>query len=219
MDRIAIVVTDSQELFVEGLCHLINHERDLKCVATAKDKAHFLQLVNQLKPDIAIVPLRMGDTYATMLCKQAKSLSPNTRILILTNRSDEQAIMASADADIDGLLFRNTSCRELMNALRMINSGDGVFDHKAIGTIMKAAAYGGKSVSRPNSLRCRELEVLRMLAAGKTNREIAEELHLSAHTVSLHVVNILRKMDVKSRTEAAAHAICSGLIDKNDVLQ
>jgi DNA-binding NarL/FixJ family response regulator len=127
-------------------------------------------------------------------------------------------VITSIQAGVDGYLLKNTPRSELIDAIRMIHSGKGVFNLEAISKVLRKLTSGADSAkSDHNELRKRELEVLKLAASGMSNKQISSELNITDNTVGTHLVSVFRKLGVESRTEAALYALKEGLISINDI--
>jgi len=218
MEKIKVLVADDHPVFREGLCQLLEHEEDLECVAKPADGEEAVRLAKELLPDVAIIDIAMPKLNGIEAVKQIKAAHPATAILIVSAFSYESYILASLRAGAAGYLLKSTSLRELTNAIRSVHAGEAVFDFRATSKILRRLA-DDKGEERRNleELYPRELEVLRLAGKGLSNKEIARELVISERTVQTHLVNIFRKLDVGSRTEAVLHALKEGWLTLDDL--
>jgi DNA-binding NarL/FixJ family response regulator len=218
MEKIKVLVADDHPVFREGLCQLLEHEEDLECVAKPADGEEAVRLAMELLPDVAIIDIAMPKLNGIEAVKQIKAAHPATAILIVSAFSYESYILASLRAGAAGYLLKSTSLRELTNAIRSVHAGEAVFDFRATSKILRRLA-DDKGEERRNleELYPRELEVLRLAGKGLSNKEIARELVISERTVQTHLVNIFRKLDVGSRTEAVLHALKEGWLTLDDL--
>lgn len=221
MDEIKILLADDHVLVREGTCKLLEREDDLHVVGEASDGEEAVSLTAELQPDVAIIDIAMPKLNGIEATKQIKELCPATAVLILSAYDDDQYVFALLEAGAAGYLLKNVRGRELIEAIRQVNAGESVL-HPVIAR--KVIDRFARPSSEPpeehalDQLTERELEVLKLAAKGITNREIAQELSLSARTVQAHLSTIFSKMQVSSRTEAVVRALQKGWITIEDTI-
>ena len=184
----------------------------------AADGAEAVRLAKELLPDVAIIDVAMPGINGIEAATQIKAACPGTAILMMSAYRYETYMLASLRAGAAGYLLKNIPLRDLINAIRLVHAGEGVFDLKATSKILSRVA-GDKGEKRRDleGLRRRELEVLRLAAKGLGNKEIAAELVISERTVQTHLVNIFRKLRVSSRTAAVFTALKEGWLTLDDL--
>jgi len=218
MEKIRILVADDHPLFREGLCRLFQDEKGLDCVTTAEDGEEAVRLTQELCPDVAILDVNMPNLTGIDAARQIKKTCPKTAVLMLSAYKYNHYVITSIQAGVDGYLLKNTPRSELIEAIRMIHAGKGVFNLEAISKVLRKLTSGTDSAkSGPNELRKRELEVLKLAARGMSNKQISSELNITDNTVGTHLVSVFRKLGVESRTEAALYALKEGLISTDDI--
>jgi len=218
MGKIRVLVADDHPLFREGLCRLFQDEEGLECIAMAEDGEEAVKLTQELRPDVAILDVNMPKLTGIDAARQIKQTCPKTAVLMLSAYKYNHYVITSIQAGVDGYLLKNTPRSELIESIRMIHSGKGIFNIEAISKILRRLTSGTDSAeSGPNELRKRELEVLKLTARGMSNKQISSELNITDNTVGTHLVNIFRKLRVESRTEAALYALKEGLISTDDI--
>lgn len=218
MEKIKVLVADAHPVFRDGLCRLLEDEDDLEIVARAADGEEAIRLAKELLPDVAILDVAMPGLNGIEAATQIKAVCPNIGILMMSAYNYESYMIASLRAGAAGYLLKNVSLRDLINAIRLVHAGEGVFDLKAASRILSRVA-GEKWEDRRGleGLGRREVEVLKLAAKGISNKEIAAELVISERTVQTHLVNIFRKLRVNSRTGAVFTALKEGWLTVDDL--
>ena len=218
MDKIRVVVADDHPAFREGLCRFLEDEEDLEVVAKAVNGEEAVRLTKELLPDVAIIDVAMPTLNGIEAAKQIKAACPATAILMVSAFDYESYVLASLRAGAAGYMLKGTPISELISAIRLVRTGDAVFDMKALSNVLaRLNTKGAEEKRSPDEIHQRELEVLKLAAKGVTNREIAVELNISERTVQTHMANLFRKLGVASRTEAVIRALREGWIALDDL--
>ena len=168
-------------------------------------------------PDVAVIDIAMPKVNGIEAARQIKAACPTIAILMVSAFDYESYVLASLQAGAAGYMLKNAPVSELISAIRLVRTGEAVFDLKAVSKVLRHIDEESEGRRGPAKLYRRELEVLRLAAKGSSNRTIAEELGLSERTVQTHMVNIFRKLGVTSRTEAVLHALKEGWLTVNDL--
>jgi len=220
MENIRVLVADDHPLFREGLTHLLRHKRGMKCVGMAQDGEEAIKLAQELQPDVVILDIDMPKINGIEAAREIKKTCSNTAVLMLTAYKHTHYIIASIQAGVDGYLLKDTPRSELIEAIRMIHSGKGVFNLEATSEILRRiTTTTGDTRPSPTRLHNRELEVLKLVARGMTSKQISRELGITENTVATHLAHIFRKLGAESRTEAAVYALKEGLITIDDIAE
>jgi len=202
---IRILVADDHFIVRSGLVSLIHAEPDMKVVAQAVDGAQAIELFRQFRPDLALVDLRMpgtgGDHAIEVICREF----PDARILVLTAFSGDEDIHKALRAGAKGYVLKSSAGEDLAQAIRAVAAGEPWIPRDVATRLAMRNSY--------EELTAREIEVLREIARGKANKEIAAALAISEHTVKDHLKNILGKLHVSVRTEAVTAAVQRGIIE------
>ncbi|MDY6893729.1 MAG: response regulator transcription factor [Chloroflexota bacterium] len=218
MTKIRIFVADDHPAFREGLCRCLSDEEDLEVVGSSEDGEEAVRMAGELLPDVVIVDVAMPKLDGIEATRQIKARCPNAAVLIISAYNYQSYLLASMRAGASGYLLKSAPISELVNTIRMVHSGSAVFDFKAVGKILRRIADDGNEESGGlEELQPRELEVLKQVARGISNREIASSLGISERTVQSHLVNIFKKLGVGSRTEAVLHALKEGWLTLDDL--
>ena len=212
MPEIRVLLVDDHTILREGLRSLLSLQEDIQVVGEAGDGQTALNLIAQLKPDIVVMDIAMPGMDGLEATRRIKKDFPETRVLILTQHDNREYVFSLLQAGAVGYILKKSGGAEVINAIRSTFS-EGAFLPPGI-----AREVMDRYVQRPQAetgrphLTDREKEVLRLIAEGKSNKEIAEQLFLSVKTVMVHRTNIMEKLDIHSRTELVKYAIRQGLI-------
>jgi two-component system NarL family response regulator len=216
-DRIRIVIADDHDLYRRGMQAVIGLEPDLEIVAEAASGVEAVEKVFEFEPDVVLLDVRMPGNGGIEACTAIKEKAPGTRILILTASNEESDLFAAIKAGASGYLLKDSPTEEIAEAVRLVHSGQSMIPpHMAsllIAEFSRLSNEPAKDAAPGPRLTDRELEVLALVARGKANKEIATMLFISENTVKNHVRNILEKLQLHSRVEAALYAMRRNLIE------
>ncbi len=215
-----ILIADDHPLVREALAQVFSSQKDMEVVGQAGDGEEAIGLVTELKPDILVMDIMMPKLDGLEASRKIKQIAPNTAILILTAYDDDNYVLGLLEAGAAGYLMKSARGQDLVEAVRSIQSGESVLHPKIIEKLLRRAVTGTVKVEEQTirgPLTAREREMLRLVAAGMSNKEIAEKLCLSLRTVKAHLSNIFNKMNVASRSEALVKALKVGLITLDDI--
>lgn len=218
MDKIKVLVADDHPTFREGLCHFLEKETDMEVVARATDGDETVRLAGELSPDVAIIDVAMPRLNGIEAAKRIKATRPGTAILMVSAYGYESYMLASLRAGAAGYMLKTAPVSELVSAVRMVRTGEAVFDLKGISNVLRRLGdEEGEERRDLAELRRREIDILKIAAKGLSNKGIAEHLGISERTVQTHLVNIFRKLQVGSRTEAVLRALRQGWLTLDDL--
>jgi len=213
-ELLRVMLVDDHDLFRTGLRNLLE-EQGVHIVAEAPDGNLALQLVRELAPDVVVMDLNMPGMNGIEATREITRLAPLTRVLVLTISDQDGDVMDAILAGACGYLMKDSSIQDLMQGIRAASVGESLISphiaSKVLQRIRAASVDAGGVVARPE-LSDRETEVLKLIANGKDNAEIAQELHISPKTVKNHISNILMKLQIDNRIQAAVYAVRSGLV-------
>jgi two-component system NarL family response regulator len=201
---IAVLVADDHVILRRGLMDIINHEADMRVVAEANDGPETVRRYNEHRPDVALIDLAMPGLGGIEVIRMIKASHPDARLIILTTYDTDEDIDLGFKAGAQAYLLKDLTSEDLVECIRCVMRG-----RKRV-----APAIAEKLADRVSRVQLtgRELRVLRLIAEGKANKEIADTLGISDATVKAHITNLLSKLRVSSRTEAIAVAIKRGLV-------
>ncbi len=204
---IRVLLVDDQSLVREGLKSLLEAQSDLDIIAEAENGQVALEVIARETPDVVLMDVRMPVMDGVAATQAIAQQHPEVKVLILTTFDDEAFVGDAVRAGAQGYLLKDTPSAELAEAIRMIHKGYTQLGPGILEKAMKAKPVSDEpdsvDVSAFDELTPREQEVLQLIAAGKSNREIASELYIAERTVKNHVNSILRTLNVRDRTQAA----------------
>lgn len=212
MNTIRVLIVDDHKVVRQGIRSLLELERDLKVVAEAGSGTEALKLVDTLRPDVVLLDLKMTDISGVEVCRRVTAKYPKISILILTAISNDQEILECINAGAKGYVLKDVDVVELVRHIRIIHRGEAVLDPKVTRIVMQHMRRASDATEPPQILTEQELSIVQLIAEGLTNKEIGRELFLSPNTVKFHISNIMRKLDVKRRTEVVHKASSNDLI-------
>lgn len=212
-----ILIADDHGVLRAGLRALLNAERDLKVIGEAADGPEALRLANELQPDIVLLDLSMPSLNGIEVTRQLKAAHPEISVLILTVHEDESLLQEAIRVGASGYIIKRAVESELINAIQAVSRGE-MYVHPAMTrALMKELAPRSVSDTDPVKLLTRrEIEVLRYIAQGHTNRQIADSLCLSVRTVESHRANLMSKLNLNSRVELVHYAMEHGLLEQQE---
>ena len=210
-----VIICDDQAIVRDGLEMLLKLEPDIKVVGTAEDGASAVEMVEKEKPDLVLMDLKMPVMNGVEATRQIRTKYPDVKVLVLTTYDDDEWVFDAIKAGASGYLLKDTPRDEVVKAIRGTATGKTFLDPSIAGKVLKQAST---HQTQPASLITgklteREKEILRLIARGLSNTDIADRLFLSEGTVRNHVSAILAKLGVSDRTQAAVIAIQHGLSD------
>jgi DNA-binding NarL/FixJ family response regulator len=214
---IRVVVADDQTAVREGLALMLGLLDDIEVVGEAADGDQALELVGRERPDVALMDLRMPRRDGVAATALIKAQFPETRVVVLTTFADDEHILGALRAGAVGYLTKDAGRVQIAQAVRAAAAGQGVLD-PLVQQRLVAAAVAGRLVTAsepgqalPDGLTAREAEVLRLIAGGLSNKEIAKRLHVTEVTVKSHVNRLFAKAGVRDRAQAVRYAYHHGL--------
>ena len=212
-DRVRVLVVDDDEEFRTGLAELLTlHGLDV--VATARDARDAIDVSRMLRPDVVLMDVHMPGANGIEATPGVLQAWPETKVVMLTVSGDGTDVLEALLAGATGYLVKGTEPAALVAGIRAAAAGDALLSPGLATTLLGRVQAAAPVAARDGAMLSeRELDVLRLLAAGKANVDIARELFLSPYTVRNHISSILAKLQIANRTEAAAYAIRRGLVN------
>lgn len=210
-DLIRVMVVDDHTVVRKGLCSLLTAKYGLEVVGEAADGIEAVDQARDLRPDVILMDLIMPRKTGLEAIIEIKKENPRARILVLTSFSEDAQIAAAIKAGAMGYVLKDASPDELIHTIRGVHMGKLSIPAEMMQIVLAESTDKADKGSLDVELTAREIDVLRHLAAGQSNQEIADALGVSTTTVRTHVSNILRKLELENRTQAALYAIEHGL--------
>ena len=216
-DKLKVLIADDHPLVREALHRALDGEGDIEVVAEASDGEEAVKLASELKPDVVVMDIVMPKLNGIEATRRIKEIAPNIAILILTAYDDDEYVLGLLDAGAAGYLLKSVRGRDLVRAIRAIRSGESVLHPNIIAKLLKRVmAVPTEAQKSQELLSERESEILKLVAMGMSNREIAGKLFLSERTIKAHLSNIFNKLNVASRSEAIIQGLKWGLVTLED---
>jgi NarL family two-component system response regulator LiaR len=206
MDKISILIVDDHPVVRQGLHSFLQLQDDLEIVGEAADGLEAVEKVAELLPDVVLMDLVMPRVDGIAAIRRITALSPSTRVLVLTSFSDDDKVFSAIRAGALGYLMKDSSPADLSESIRAVYRGEPSLDPDIAKKLMDHLSKGEEVIAEAD-LTMREKDVLRLIARGNSNKEIAASLKISEKTVKNHVTNILQKLHLSDRTQAALYAV------------
>lgn len=216
MDKIKIFIADDHVLVREGIKAMLETQPDIEAIGEAGDGREAVEKVLQLCPDVVLMDISMPLMDGIIATRQIKKANSRIQVLVLTGYDNEENLFQLLQAGGSGYVLKQASIDELMNAIRAAHRGE-VFLYPSLAKMLITdylqRVREGAPVSKTDNLTPREQEILKLIAEGYTNKEIAELIHRSVKTVQAHRARLMEKLNLHDRTEIVRYAIRKGLIE------
>jgi DNA-binding NarL/FixJ family response regulator len=210
---IKVLITDDHGVVRQGLRMFLSQDPDLEVVGEAGDGEEALRLARETGPDVILMDLMMPVMDGIEATRTIKASMPDVEVVALTSVLEDASVADAVKAGAIGYLLKGTDAGELRSAIRAAAEGRVHLAPEAAARLMREV----RAPDRPEPLTEREAEVLRLLARGRANKQISAELFIEEKTVKAHVSSILRKLGVRSRTQAALHAVRAGVVSLEEL--
>ena len=205
-DSTRVYLVDDAELVRRGVVSLLKESPEFSVVGEATTSAEALAQLPLLRPDVAIIEAKLPDGSGIEVCREIRLKVPEVNILMLSTLDSDDALFDSIIAGAAGYLLKNISGNDLMDNLRTVAAGRSLLDPSITSRVLQRLREGNEREERLGKLTEQERRILELIGQGLTNRQIAEEIHLAEKTVKNYVSNMLAKLGMERRTQAAAYA-------------
>ena len=210
---IKVLLADDHSIVRAGLRRIVEESGDMEVVAEAGDGREAIQLVAKTAPDVAVIDISMPGLDGLEVIRQLQTLQPELPILVLTMHEEGQYVVRAIQAGAMGYLTKQSAPEQLVNAIRKVHDGQRYLTDDAAEALALRIARGSDGQSALDSLSMREMQVLRRLAMGQTNREIARAYHISIKTVDTYRARLLKKLGLRNNADISRFAMQNQLIE------
>lgn len=211
---IKVVVVDDHEVVRKGIISYLLTEPDIEIIGEANSGRGAVTLVADKKPDVVLMDLLMEDGTGIDATKEILAFNPSCKIIIVTSFYDDEQVFPAIEAGVFSYMLKTATADEIVQAIKKAAQGESVIEPKVANRMMNRLRV--KEKKPHDELTDREMDVLICIGDGKTNQEISNELYIGVKTVKTHVSNILSKLNVTDRTQAAVYANRNGLMKRNE---
>ena len=215
-EKTRILLADDQHMFRQAIRQLLGREADFEMVGEADNGLDTVRLAHELKPHVVVMEARLPGLSATETTRRIKTELPETNILILTNHDEQDYVVSLLGAGANGYMLKSAKGEQLVQAIRFVRAGEFVSQSLIAQKMFRRMRRQPVALDFGEHLTTREVEVLRLAAKGRSNKDIASQLGVGVRTVKGHLMNIFDKMHVNSRTEAVMEALKRGWISIED---
>jgi len=216
MTAVRVVLADDQEMVRAGLRMLVDFQPDLEVVGEAADGLEAVDVVTRLRPDVVLMDVRMPRCDGIEASRRVLAAVPGVAVVVLTTFDEDASLAEALRAGVSGFLLKTAPPEQLLHAIRTVAAGNGLLDPavtlRVIASSARSPAPDPAAAARLATLTARETDVLRLVADGLTNAEIAAALYLGEATVKTYLSRMLTKLDLRDRVQAVAFAFRSGLV-------
>ncbi len=213
VEQIQIVVVDDHPVLRDGLSAVLSTQPDFRVIGEAESGVEAVEIIVELRPDVVMLDLEMPEMDGVETLKRLREHNPDIRVIVFTAFDTDERILAAVQAGAQGYLLKGAPRDQIFEAVRVVHSGDSLLQPVVASKLLRQMSQTSESTETFVSVTPRGLDVLRLLARGLQNKEIAEELGITERTVKFHVGTILNRLGAGNRTEAVTRAVQKGLIE------
>lgn len=216
MSKIKVLIADDHHVVRRGLLFFLKTQKDIEIIGEAVNGKEAVKLVSQLNPDVVLMDLSMPEMDGVMATKAIRETNTDVKIIILTSYADQDHVIPALSAGASGYQLKDIEPDDLVQTIRDVLNGQSKLHPKVTSHVMAhLSTPKNQHQTKLDELTKREKEVLNELAKGKSNKEIASALFITEKTVKTHISNILSKLQLSDRTQAAIYAVKNGFIENN----
>ncbi len=212
METIKILIVDDHTVVRDGLAVMLGRREDFAVVGEAKNGLEAVERARELQPDVILMDLRMPELDGVEAMRRIRAEDSVVKFIVLTTFDTDEYIFDAIEAGAKGYLLKDASREDLFEAVRAVHRGESLIQPGVAARVLDRFAQLSRQTVAPDALSEREAGVLRLMAQGTANKEIAASLSISESTVKTHVANIFQKLEVTNRTEAVTKAMARGII-------
>ena len=212
METIKILIVDDHTVVRDGLAVMLGRREDFAVVGEAKNGLEAVERARELQPDVILMDLRMPELDGVEAMRRIRAEDSVVKFIVLTTFDTDEYIFDAIEAGAKGYLLKDASREDLFEAVRAVHRGESLIQPGVAARVLDRFAQLSHQGAAPDALSEREAGVLRLMAQGTANKEIAASLSISESTVKTHVANIFQKLEVTNRTEAVTKAMARGII-------
>ena len=217
LSPIRVLIVDDHEIVRKGIRALLATKRDVQVIGEASNGAEAVDQAQALQPDVVLMDLMMPKVDGIQATQEITTALPGTRILVLTSFAADEQVFPAIKAGALGYLLEDSGPQELIQAIRQVYRGEPSLEPSVARKVLAELSHPAEKPLTPDPLTARELDILRLIAQGQSNKEISEKLVIAEETVHTHVSNILSKLHLASRTQAALYALKEGIASVEDI--
>ena len=203
---VRVFLLDDHDIVRRGLSHLFEAQDDIEVVGEAGTAEEALSRIPPTRPDVALLDVRLSDGDGVEVCREIRSRHPEIQCLMLTSFSDDEALFDAIMAGASGFILKQVKSEEIVQAVRFVANGQSLLDPAVTGRVLERLRNGPEEDERLATLSPQERNILELIADGLTNRQIASKINLAEKTVKNYVSNLLTKLGMERRTQAAVYA-------------
>lgn len=207
MDKIQVMMSDDHQMVREGIKALLEIDGDIKIVAQANDGVECLRILEKVNPDVLLLDINMPKLDGLSVLETIKRTKPNVKVIILTIHNEADYLLSAYEKGADGYVLKDSGCDILKSAIRTVTQGEQYIEPILMPRLRERLENKKTLNGKEERLSKREFEILKLVAVGMYNKEIADALSISEKTVKNHMSSIFRKIKVSDRTQAAVYAI------------
>ena len=210
---IRVLIADDHPIVRQGIVAVVDRERDIEVVGEASNGHEAVEMTASLEPDIVLMDMKMPEMDGVEATAHITNTAPNAAVIILTTFDTDDYIFRGLKAGARGYLLKDSPPSELIGAIRTVHSGESMIEPRVAGRLLDQFTRSSSEDASQDSLSPRETEVVRLMASGATNKEIAARLNIGESTVKTHIVHLFTKLGVNDRTGAVMAAARRGIVE------